>query len=130
MAGRHAKMPKPTSPRHPRAAIAMSSFLNTVPPGAHQAHPPSTSWGFAMRIKTAKELQIDAKRTAPRRAGLAAARLLREGEATQVDSDHQQVAHRLEIGAANVGAPPGGHLDTLRFDDLVHVLRSWERAGD
>src|SRR5262245_3011549 len=37
MAGFHANAPKPASPRHPSATVAMSSFLNTANPYAFPA---------------------------------------------------------------------------------------------
>src|SRR5262245_34483523 len=53
-----------------------------------------------------------------------------KGEVAQLDGDHQQVAHRLQLRAAQLGTPPSGHLDALGLDDLVHVLRSRERSSD
>src|SRR5262245_65722053 len=89
-------------------------------------------------MKTRKELQIDAKRRslattqikAPQARTWTTAETLGEREVVQVDGDHQQVVHRLQIRAANVGATPRGHLETLGLDDLVHVLCSRERSGD
>src|SRR5215510_15549055 len=89
-------------------------------------------------MKTRKELQIDAKRRsrattqikAPQARTWTAAETLGEREVVQVDGNHQQVADRLQIRAANVGASPSGHLETLGLDNLVHVLRSRERSGD
>jgi hypothetical protein len=42
------------------------------------------------------------------------AETLGEGETAQIDGNHQQVAHRLQIRTANVGAAPSGHLSMMR----------------
>src|SRR5215510_5771440 len=101
-------------------------------------------------MKTSKEKQIDAKRLSmpskghrrhcPRRHDgtlpviwhqlRMAADTLGEGEVAQVNGDHQQVVYWLQVRAANVGASPRGHLQTLDLDNLVHILRSRERTGD
>src|SRR5262245_4114672 len=97
-------------------------------------------------MKSCKEKQIDAKRVRPAYAKATAvvapkdwlviwqqptaAETLGEGEVGQVDGDHQQVADRLQIRAAQVGAPPRGHLQSLSLNDLGDVLRSGEGTGD
>src|SRR5262247_1956130 len=89
-------------------------------------------------MKTRKKLQIDAKRRsrattqikAPQVRTWTTADTLGEREVVQVDGDHQQVVHWLQIRAANVGTPSRRHLETLGLDDLIHVLRGWERSGD